>query len=164
MGMLNGNDSLLYTVGTNGELIMVGGVTSNGTTINNTLVETTNKSSEEFRTYLDEAGTQSVTHTLEVFWSSDEAYQSIVSRYDDQTAHPYFFFYAGLDDIDQPADMFRLIIPTATNTFEIDTPVSSSVNFESSGGFVLGQQYFDAIDSNGDDAIDSNGNNAIARA
>ena len=62
-GMLNGNDSLLYTVDSNGVLVMLGGVTSSSTTITNNLVETTNKSSEEFRTYLDEAGTQSITRT-----------------------------------------------------------------------------------------------------
>lgn len=163
-GMLNGNDSLLYTVDSNGALVMLGGVTSSSTTITNNLVETTNKSSEESRTYLDEAGTQSISHTEEVFFSSDTAYRTILDRYDDQTAHQYFFFYAGIDDLDQPADMFELIIPSATNSFEIDVPVSASITFESSGNFVLAQQYFTAIDSNGDDAVDSNGNIAIARA
>lgn len=163
LGLLSGTDCELATTGVGGVIGIIGGATNNGSAITNALLETTNKSSGEFRTIKAGSGTQSIDHTLEVFWSQDEYFEMVVENNNARSVNDYFLIYGPIVD-GVKIDQFKFIISDFSDSSELNTPVSSSVTFQNSGSFMVNEQYFFAVDSNTEDATDSNGEFAIARA
>lgn len=161
VGVINGTYARLSKV-VNGVLVEIGGATTNASTFNTELLDITNKSSDENTTYQEGAGERSASHTLEVLWSDDEAFESVVQQFVDREQSMYVFTYES--NFDKPLDAFTFAIPTFSDSTEKNTPVSSSITFEASGETFIQEQYYFALDSNSDDAVDSNGDVAIARA
>ena len=145
------------------ELIEVAGLVTNSATFNTDFPDVTNKSSEQKWTLLVGEGLQSLDHNAEAFWSNDLGFEALVNRYNAKSIDNYVFGYGDIST-DPIFDAFSAAISNFSNATEQNTPVSSTIQFNSSGDFDTQTEYFFAIDANDDDAIDQNDNTAIAKA
>ena len=159
VGILSGTDAVLYVRTSTGDL-PVGGVTTNSTALNNDLQEATSKSSDEYRYLIEGAGTQSVTHTLEAWWNSEDAFQQLLTNQNARSSDTYIFYYGVGDGV--KADLFSFIIASNTLSSDLNTPVSSSITFENNGEFNTNFTSQFLIDSDSEELLDSNGNQLLS--
>lgn len=110
--------------------VMIGGQNSHTLTLNNGIIDITNKSSASFRELLPDEGTQSLDLTVELTFNSEATFKAVRAM-------------AGTKAL----KAFRIVIPTSGNidvecmiaSFAETSPdgdkLTASVSFQSSGSF-----------------------------
>ncbi len=80
-GELNGTDCLLaIDVADNATFVAIGGLTTNGLTLNNTAIDITNKGSASWRELLGGEGLQAIDITGEMQFSTDSAFDAMKTQ------------------------------------------------------------------------------------
>jgi predicted secreted protein len=80
-GIVNGTKSL-FKINTGSGQVVIGGEVTHSRTYNRESIDTTNKSSDQYRTMLDgDEGTKSLDISLDVLYSDDPAYQFLRGMY-----------------------------------------------------------------------------------
>lgn len=134
VGMVNGliDSPLAVSTTMGGPYTLVCGVTSSSDAFNTALSETTNNCSEQFRTYLDGAGTKSLDVSVESNYSADPGFQIIFMAavnntpvYCQRTIGTAFTL------------TFKANVPSATLTYPLSEKVTSSITLNSNGNYVL---------------------------
>lgn len=129
-GILNGT-SVVLQVNTGSGFVNVEGTASDSDAFNRALIETTNKSSEEFRTYLANSGTKSLDTTVEALYSNDAAYDLLfqaVLNGDDISAQRVFGSYTVTVSYQ---------VESASPSFGLNEAGTNSFSLKSNGNFTL---------------------------
>jgi len=161
-GLKNGQKGLLRKTLTNGTQMIIGGLVTNSQTFNREAIEVTNKSSEQYRTYLDgDEGTKSGEHSCSVLFSSDTAYREL--RTDFLTGR----ISAYMVDFDGDIANFRFKVTSMSDSAENNAAVSTDVTFQSSDSFADFATVFNFVvtDAGGSNFVvtDNGGSNLTVR-
>lgn len=112
-----------------GTFTMIGGQVSHSMTLNNTIIDITNKSSAQFRELLDGQGNQSIDITLELTFNSETSFGLIKASARDKTQLLYNIAYG-----DETLAVTMQIASWAETSPDSDK-LTASVSFQSSGAF-----------------------------
>lgn len=156
VGLINGTNCILKTVDSGGSQIIIGGAVSNGMQLDNELIDVTNKSSGQKRTFLEGQAEQTLSHPMTCFYSDDTAYQLLRDRAVDRTLHTYIFDYG-----DKSQDAVFAV--SFDDSVEKNAAVQTNFNFLSSGDFTQLQDESNFITSGGDNFITSDGEQFVVR-
>jgi len=89
-GELNGTDCLLaIDVADNATFVAIGGLTTNGLTLNNTAIDITNKGSASWRELLGGEGLQAMDFTGEMVFSTNSAFDAMKTQALSKTLKAY---------------------------------------------------------------------------
>lgn len=131
-GELNGTDALIaLDVADNATFVAIGGLTTNGLTLNNTPIDITNKSTASWRTLLGDnttgEGLQSMTITGEMVFTTDSAFAAMKTMALQKTIKAL--------EIDRGGETVTgsFMIASYAETAPDNDKVTCTVTFESSG-------------------------------
>lgn len=130
-GELNGTLVLVAIEDTpgSGTYTPVGGQTSHTLTLNNAVIDITNKDSNSFRVLLANAGLKSCDLSLELMYNSDSAYLAVRALYENQGITNFRVSIGGTD-----FDCAYMVASFA-DTSPDNSAVSSTISLQSSGSF-----------------------------
>ncbi len=132
-GEQNGTDIFLAveTSPSSGVYTIVGGQTVYNLTLNNNLIDITNKSSASFQTFLAGAGTQGLNVTLDLIFSSDAMQALVRISARDITALNYRINMP-IGNLD-----FAALIATSGDSSPDGAALTSNVSLQSTGSFTF---------------------------
>ena len=130
-GILNGTDVPLYVSSDGVSYAEVCGETTSSDAVATALIETTNKCSEEYRTFLSGAGTRSLDVTIDTLYSDDAAYQILLAAAFNRTI-VYCRRIIGSNQLDSTG-----LIPSSTFNYGLNETVTNSITINSTGEFTL---------------------------
>lgn len=133
-GAQNGTNIFLAVESTpgSGTYTMVGGQTSHTMTLNNTIIDITNKTSQQFRELLAEEGNQSIDISLELTFCSETAFDAVKAQARAKTQLSYQIAY------DTEVLTVTLQVASWAETSPDSDKLTASVSFQSSGSFAWG--------------------------
>lgn len=132
-GEQNGTDIFLALETSEGSstYTIVGGQTVYNLTLNNNLVDITNKSSASFQTFLEGAGTQGINVTLDLIFSSDTL-QALLRTYAGAKTFANYRINMPVGNLD-----FRAGVQTHGDSSPDGVALTTSVTLVSSGSFTF---------------------------
>jgi predicted secreted protein len=109
--------------------VMIGGQTSHSLTLNNNIIDITNKTSAQFRELLADEGTQSIDLTLEMVFNSEVTFASLKALAGTKALAAFEI------DIGGASILFEGLVASWADTSPDGDKLSSSVSIQSSGSF-----------------------------
>lgn len=130
-GEQNGTDIFLALETSEGSAVytIVGGQTVYGLTLNNNLIDITNKSSASFQTFLEGEGTQGIQVTLDLIFSSDTL-QALLRTYAAAKTFANFRINMPVGNLD-----FRAGIASLADNSPDGAALTTNISLQSSGSF-----------------------------
>lgn len=119
-----------------GTFSVIGGQSSHTLTINNALIDITNKSSDEYRELLAGSGLRSADLSMEITYSSDSVFASVKADVDTRAAILYKLVF---DPTGTNSDVFSatMIINSFGESAGNGEAVTNSVSMQSTGAYTL---------------------------
>ena len=132
-GEQNGTDIFLAIEDSEGSdtYTIIGGQTVYNLTLNNNLIDITNKSSASFTTFLEGEGIQNLAVTLDLIFSSD-ASAALLRGYAGAKTFANFRINMPIGNLD-----FRAGVPTLGDTSPDGAAMTNSISLVSSGSFTF---------------------------
>jgi predicted secreted protein len=128
-GIVNGT-KVLFKVNTGSGFVVIEGESTHSMSFNREAIETTNKSSDQYRTYLDgDEGTKSIDVTVDSLYSDDAAYQFLRAKYFDGAIFPAERVIGSL------TTTVSCKVTAMSDTADRNNAVSTSFTLNSSGAF-----------------------------
>lgn len=162
---LNGTEVILRVKHSNGQFFNLGGQMTHTETLNNGIIDITNKSSEQFRELLGGQGTQSIDLTVELTFNSEAGYlyMRTLAANKDQAL---FQILVGTIATGFVKRVIILQVASFADTSPDGDKFTASVSLQSSRNFdyVTNITYDKLFVLNGDDFITSNGNEYFVEA
>ena len=162
---INGTQVVLRVKHSNGQFFNIGGQMSHTETLNNALIDITNKSSGQFRELLPEEGTQSIDFTIELTFNSETGYKYMRTLAGNK-AEALFQVLVGTIATGFVRRVIILQVTSFADTSPDGDKLTASVSLQSSRNFdyVTNITYDKLFVLNGDDFITSNGNEYFVEA
>jgi predicted secreted protein len=131
-GALNGTGVFVAmdTVVPGTTYLMIGGQTSHSLTLNNNIIDITNKTSAQFRELLGGEGTQSIDLTLEMVFNSEVTFVSLRDLSFSKAIAAFEIDVGGI------LIQFEGMVASWADTSPDGDKLSSSVSIQSTGAFV----------------------------
>ena len=132
-GAINGTSVLVAMEDTpgGGTFTAIGGQVSHSMTINNAVIDITNKSSASFRELLDGEGTQSLDLSLELIFNSEATFDKFKAAANDKSSNTYQIA-RGSELIEVP-----MIIASWAESSPDGDKITASVSMQSSGAWTI---------------------------
>ena len=133
-GVLNGSKVILLAEITPGVAVLIGGQVSHSKNLTTEAIDISNKSLANAREFLEGEGKSTADITGEIIFSTDTAYQFLLSQYDAKTFFNLQVRYGpSLDRV----EIFKVMVTAISEPTEQNAALTSSVTLTSTEGFEL---------------------------
>ena len=148
--------------GAAGAWAVIGGQRANEHTVNNALLNMTNKDSGGSREFLEGEGLQSIDDSAEIVFNTGASFTALQLAARSKASRRFMFTVGDLQT-GPGSDMFEAMVATFADTSPNEDILTATTSLQSANDQITyGVLFNDAIDSAADDATDADGDAALA--